>query len=135
MGCQWKDWDNLELLIPVNFLDFVLWATVPPSGRVWSLVGFAAVGRKDPIPSTQLLRPDLPGSVHRALSKQSLLVGAKCCVWDPPVGSVCWVSDAVAEAQMCIYILGDLWVGQVWGQEGKRVMGRGGLGTRPSTHC
>lgn len=29
---RWKEWDNLEPLLPVNFIQFILWVTEPPSG-------------------------------------------------------------------------------------------------------
>lgn len=37
-------------------------------------------GRIRPIPSTQVLRPDLPGSGHRALSKQPVGWGEVLCL-------------------------------------------------------
>lgn len=47
-----------------------------------------------------------------------------------PIDSMYGVSDTIAEAQMCLYVLGDLGVGRV-GIRGRESNDRGGFGTRP----
>lgn len=44
---------QLALFLPVNFIEFVHWVTVPPSGFVWSSAGFPT-DEKDPNPSAQV---------------------------------------------------------------------------------
>lgn len=78
---------------------------------IWFLVGFAPDGGKDPIPSTQALRPDLQGKFTWH-PKQTEPLGWGEVLSLGPVGPVCEVSDAIAEAQICIYVLGYLRVGR-----------------------
>lgn len=44
LGCSGRS-GTTSSCYSVNFIKFVLWVTVPPSGRVWCLVDFAAEGK------------------------------------------------------------------------------------------